>query len=50
MSEFFPDVNSKQMVKVLERLEFVRQTAESHAIYRREADVRFYLPCFFCLP
>ena len=42
MTEVFPDVSSKQIVKVLERLgfEFVRQTGGSHAIYRRSSDNR----------
>jgi predicted RNA binding protein YcfA (HicA-like mRNA interferase family) len=42
MTETFPDVNSKQIIRVLERLgfEFVRQTGGSHAIYRRSSDNR----------
>ena len=42
MSQRFPDVNSKQMVKVAEKLGFifVRQCGTSHAIYIRENDKR----------
>ena len=42
MSEHFPNVNSKQMVKVALKLGFVfkRQTGSSHAIYFRESDKR----------
>lgn len=42
MTSFFPDVNSKQIVKVVEKLgfEFVRQSGSSHAFYRRNADGR----------
>lgn len=40
MTSVFPDVNSKQIVKVVEQLgfEFVRQSGSSHAIYRRTSD------------
>ena len=40
MSEHFPNVNSKQMVKVALKLGFVfkRQTGSSHAIYYRKSD------------
>lgn len=39
MTDTFPDVNSKQMIKVLEKLgfEFARQSGSSHAIYRNNA-------------
>jgi predicted RNA binding protein YcfA (HicA-like mRNA interferase family) len=42
MSEHFPDVNSKQMVKVALKMGFIfkRQTGTSHAIYFRESDKR----------
>lgn len=42
MSTRFPDVNSKQIVKVVEQLgfRFIRQSGTSHAIYFREADKR----------
>ncbi len=42
MSIKFPDVNSKQMVKVAEELgfKFTRQCGTSHAIYTREKDNR----------
>ena len=42
MSTRFPDVNSKQIVKVVEKLGFgfVRQSGTSHAIYFREVDRR----------
>ena len=42
MTSYFPDVNSKQLVKIVERLgfEFARQSGSSHAIYRREKDGR----------
>ncbi len=38
MSTRFPDVNSKQIVKVVEKLgfRFARQSGTSHAIYFRE--------------
>jgi len=40
MTSVFPDVNSKQIVKVVEQLgfEFIRQSGSSHAIYRRTSD------------
>ena len=40
MTSVFPDVNSKQIVKVVGQLgfEFVRQSGSSHAIYRRTSD------------
>ena len=40
MTSVFPDVNSKQIVKVVEQLgfEFVRQSGSSHAIYMRTSD------------
>ena len=40
MTSVFPDINSKQMIKVLELLgfEFIRQSGSSHAIYRRARD------------
>jgi len=42
MSTRFPDVNSKQIVKVVEKLgfRFIRQSGTSHAIYFRETDRR----------
>jgi len=42
MSKRFPDVNSKQIVKVVEKLgfRFVRQSGTSHSIYFRGADGR----------
>lgn len=42
MSTRFPDVNSKQIVKVVEKLgfRFARQSGTSHAIYFRGADGR----------
>ena len=42
MTSTFPNVNSKQMVKVAAKLgfEFVRQSGSSHAIYRRHKDGR----------
>jgi predicted RNA binding protein YcfA (HicA-like mRNA interferase family) len=42
MTSIFPDVNSNQMVKIIEKLGFifVRQTGSSHAIYRRVSDGR----------
>ena len=38
----FPDVNSNEIVKVVEKLsfKFVRQSGTSHAIYFRESDKR----------
>lgn len=40
MTSVFPNVNSKQIIKVVEQLdfEFVRQSGNSHAIYRRASD------------
>jgi len=40
MTSVFPDVNSKQIIKVIEKLgfEFIRQGGSSHAIYRRASD------------
>lgn len=40
MTSSFPDINSKQIIKVVEQLgfEFVRQSGSSHAIYRRTSD------------
>ena len=40
MTNIFPDVNSKQIIKLIEKLgfEFVRQSGSSHAIYRRTSD------------
>jgi predicted RNA binding protein YcfA (HicA-like mRNA interferase family) len=42
MTSIFPDVNSKQMTKIIEKLgfEFIRQSGSSHAIYRRARDSR----------
>ena len=42
MSGRFPDVNSKQMVKLAKKLGFIlsRQCGTSHAIYYRESDGR----------
>lgn len=42
MTSFFPDVNSKQIIKVIEKLGFVfiRQSGSSHAVYRRESNGR----------
>ncbi len=42
MTSVFPDVNSKQIVKVIEQLgfEFIRQSGSSHAIYYRVSDKR----------
>lgn len=42
MTSFFPDVNSKQIIKIVEKLgfEFIRQSGSSHAIYRRLSDGR----------
>jgi len=42
MTSIFPDVNSKQIIKIVEKLGFVlvRQSGSSHAIYRRESDGR----------
>ncbi len=40
MTSIFPDVNSKQIIKVIEKLgfQFIRQSGSSHAIYRRIRD------------
>lgn len=42
MTSFFPDLNSKEIIKVVEKLhfKFVRQSGTSHAMYRRESDGR----------
>jgi predicted RNA binding protein YcfA (HicA-like mRNA interferase family) len=42
MTSFFPDVNSNQIIKIVEKLgfNFIRQTGSSHAIYRRTSDGR----------
>ncbi len=42
MTSVFPDVNSNQIIKVIEKLgfEFIRQSGSSHAIYRRVSDGR----------
>ena len=42
MTSFFPDVSSKQMIKVAESLgfTFIRQCGTSHAIYKRAKDNR----------
>lgn len=42
MTSLFPDVNSKQIIKIIEKLGFgfVRQSGSSHAIYSRENDSR----------
>ncbi|MFH1195291.1 MAG: type II toxin-antitoxin system HicA family toxin [bacterium] len=42
MTDYFPDLNSKQIIRIIEKLgfEFVRQSGTSHAIYRRERDSR----------
>ena len=42
MSTKFPDVTSKQIVKIAEKLgfKFKRQSGTSHAIYYRESDRR----------
>ncbi|MBN1184057.1 MAG: type II toxin-antitoxin system HicA family toxin [Bacteroidales bacterium] len=42
MTSFFPDVSSKQMIKIAESLGFVfvRQSGTSHAIYKRAKDNR----------
>jgi predicted RNA binding protein YcfA (HicA-like mRNA interferase family) len=42
MTSFFPDVNSKQVIRVVEKLgfEFIRQSGSSHAVYRRNTDGR----------
>lgn len=40
MSQRFPAVTSKQIIRVLEKIGFIfaRQTGSSHAIYKRPAD------------
>ena len=40
MTSTFPDVNSKQITKIIKKIgfEFVRQSGTSHAIYRRTTD------------
>jgi predicted RNA binding protein YcfA (HicA-like mRNA interferase family) len=40
MTSLFPDVNSKQISKVVEQLnfQFIRQSGNSHAIYKRTSD------------
>lgn len=42
MTDIFPDVTSKQIIKIIEKLsfEFIRQSGSSHAIYRRAVDNR----------
>ena len=42
MTNIFPDINSKQFVKIIEKLgfELIRQCGSSHAIYRRSNDGR----------
>lgn len=42
MTNVFPDINSKQFVKIIEKLgfELIRQSGSSHAIYRRSNDGR----------
>jgi len=36
MTSTFPDINSKQIAKIIEKLgfEFIRQSGSSHAVYR----------------
>lgn len=40
MTSQFPDLSSKQLVKIAEKIgfKFIRQTGSSHAIYMRESD------------
>jgi len=40
MTSLFPDVNSNQIIKVVERLDFqfIRQSGNSHAINKRTSD------------
>lgn len=40
MTNVFQDINSKQIIKVIEKLgfEFLRQSGSSYAIYRRSSD------------
>ena len=42
MTSVFPNTNSKQITKIIEKLgfEFIRQSGSSHAIYRRIRDSR----------
>jgi len=42
MTSQFPDLNSKQLVKIAEKVGFtlIRETGSSHAIYMRESDKR----------
>jgi len=42
MTSFFPDINSNQIIKIIEKLgfELIRQSGTSHAVYRRESDGR----------
>lgn len=42
MTSTFPDINSKQIAKIIEKLgfEFIRQSGSSHAVYRRSSDGR----------
>jgi predicted RNA binding protein YcfA (HicA-like mRNA interferase family) len=42
MTSFFPDINSKQIIKIIEKLgiELIRQSGTSHAVYRRASDGR----------
>jgi predicted RNA binding protein YcfA (HicA-like mRNA interferase family) len=42
MTSFFPDINSKQIIKIIEKLGFalIRQSGTSHAVYRRASDGR----------
>ena len=42
MTSIFPDINSKQMIKIIEKFgfEFIRQSGTSHAVYRRASDGR----------
>lgn len=42
MTSVFPNTNSKQITKVIEKFgfEFIRQSGSSHAVYRRASDGR----------
>ncbi len=42
MSERFPAVNARQVIRVIKKLGFyiVRETGSSHAIFRRDSDNR----------
>jgi predicted RNA binding protein YcfA (HicA-like mRNA interferase family) len=42
MTSFFPDINSKQIIKIIEKFgfELIRQSGTSHAVYRRASDGR----------